>query len=156
MKTAFVQSACLVLILTLLGAPATEADNAYTWTDADGIVHYSDKPPESGKAKAIKLKTSRLRDQPEAAPTAATQTNQDKQPADEEPVTVPTEEPSTLTLAQRRDNCERARKNLAALETRPQVLIDDKETGERRVLAYEEHADMIVKSREHVRKYCND
>jgi glutaredoxin len=44
----------LLLLACLLIVPAAGAD-IYRWTDADGRIHYSDKPPADRKAKQVKI-----------------------------------------------------------------------------------------------------
>ena len=41
------------LCLVLLALPASANAQVYRWKDADGKVHYGDRPPEAEKAKAI-------------------------------------------------------------------------------------------------------
>jgi glutaredoxin len=45
----------LLLLLCLLACVPVAAE-IYRWTDADGRVHYSDKPPADRKAKQVKIK----------------------------------------------------------------------------------------------------
>ena len=44
----------LLLLVCLLLAPASGAD-IYRWTDAEGRIHYSDKPPADRKAKQVRV-----------------------------------------------------------------------------------------------------
>lgn len=47
MKTAKALALALVLLASLMGGPRFAAD-VYKWVDADGVVHYSDRPPADG------------------------------------------------------------------------------------------------------------
>ncbi len=64
-------------LLGLLAAGAIVADEAYTWTDENGVVHFSDRPQPG--AKAIDLPESQAR---RPAPTRrSTPTNSTNEPA---------------------------------------------------------------------------
>lgn len=50
----------IVLILALFGAvlaPAAPAAGVYKWTDADGRMHFGDRPPEDVAIQEIKIQT---------------------------------------------------------------------------------------------------
>ena len=57
-------------LLALLLAVGATADVAYTWTDENGVVHYSDRPQPG--AEMVELGQSRAR-RPSSRPRAATQ-----------------------------------------------------------------------------------
>lgn len=44
----------LLLLISLLWVPQIAAQNAYTWVDEKGVIHFSDSP-QSDKAKSIHL-----------------------------------------------------------------------------------------------------
>lgn len=46
----------LALVMCLVAAPAMAAQQVYTWTDAQGVKHYSDSPPPTKEADAKRLK----------------------------------------------------------------------------------------------------
>lgn len=48
---------CLLLVM-LLGEFALAGDEAYTWKDADGRVHYGNRPPEGQAATPISIQPS--------------------------------------------------------------------------------------------------
>ena len=43
----------LLLVLLVSLAPASARGEMYTWTDKDGLMHFSDIPPEHGQAKVL-------------------------------------------------------------------------------------------------------
>jgi hypothetical protein len=47
----------LLLALSIAGLPAVAAD-MYSWTDANGVKHFSDSPPPANVTRAQKLKVS--------------------------------------------------------------------------------------------------
>ena len=59
--------ACLLGLLVVVGAPAW-ADPIYRWTDADGVVHFSETPPPIGRpVETVEIEDSRPSDyDPEA------------------------------------------------------------------------------------------
>ena len=44
----------LGLVALVLSVPA--AAQVYKWVDANGVTHYSEKPPETGKSKEVRLR----------------------------------------------------------------------------------------------------
>lgn len=48
-----------LLLLCLLAAAVAAAD-IYRWTDAEGRIHYSDKPPADRKAKQVKIRVQSI------------------------------------------------------------------------------------------------
>lgn len=49
-----------VLLLVMLTALPIEASKVYTWKDASGVTHYSDKPfPKARDSKSIEIKAAR-------------------------------------------------------------------------------------------------
>ncbi|WP_417357498.1 DUF4124 domain-containing protein [Gallaecimonas pentaromativorans] len=73
------KQALLILLLAASTAMAAESGKIYTWTDAQGVVHYSDKPHPGAKETNVAL--SQQYDMPKAdpnilkqAPKAAEQT----------------------------------------------------------------------------------
>lgn len=46
----------LILALLLACAPALAADKVYKWTDENGVVHYSAKPPEETAAESVDIR----------------------------------------------------------------------------------------------------
>ncbi len=59
----------ILVLLGLLAAGAVVAD-AYTWTDEDGVVHYSDRPePGATRIDIAQPNSARALSQPRSAPT---------------------------------------------------------------------------------------
>ena len=61
-------TASLLLSITSGNAIATEV---YTWTDANGVVHYGDRPPEGQKTQIINVRETRDPGTTEADPKPA-------------------------------------------------------------------------------------
>ena len=111
-----------VCLLVLLAAAATVTAQTYKWRDASGTIQYSDSPPPSN-AKDVQ----QLRRAPSAPAPSATSTSQAKPPVDAEAefrkrMTARQEAEAKQAKAQedeeaRARNCERAKLQLAALES---------------------------------------
>lgn len=106
------RAALLVLCLSL---PLAAVAEVYKWTDASGQVHYSDQPP-SGQAKAIK-----------GAPAPSQDASAAQQALAEKDLAFKKRQADTAKAKEKADkdaeaarikqeNCERARRNLAALD----------------------------------------
>jgi len=61
----------LLLALVVAWCSLASAAEVYTWTDANGIVHYSDSPPESGATKTLQVEEIYHPGSADAYPAAA-------------------------------------------------------------------------------------
>jgi hypothetical protein len=103
----------LVIALLLL-APAVAAQ-VYKWTDAHGIVHYSETPPPQGTAYTRITTTGS--EQPVAARPPA---ENDRSPPGDEPATAPVVD----TPANRVKLCSSLKANLDLLKGKGAVLME--------------------------------
>ena len=46
---------CMMTLLVSVMSGSAVAREVYTWTDANGVVHYSDKPPDGEKAQTVNI-----------------------------------------------------------------------------------------------------
>ncbi len=82
-------SVCLVMV-TIGSSVVSAASTVYTWTDKEGVKHFSDKPPQGaertsaqGEIRAGELKVDKFNTmQPYVPPTTGTSTK-DKVPVNE-------------------------------------------------------------------------
>lgn len=107
-----------VLSLALLGS------EVYTWIDEDGVVHFSDRAPESGSATAIELP------EPPATPAAASayeQVDEDTRDTQRSETTVPaaTAQRSATQVTPERARCFAAWAALQDLDRRGDVYEDE-------------------------------
>ncbi len=148
-----------ILALTLLlGATASHAqpEKYYKWVDDEGSVHYSARPPRDRPAQLIKVAPEPARPAalpaspatPDAMPAPA---GSAAEPATDNPANAAT---ARVLAAEAATNCEIARKNLNALNTRARVRIRDDKTGEFRFLTADEHAQWVRDSEAGVRDNC--
>ncbi len=140
--------------LFFLSAAAT---TVYKWTDANGQVHYSDKPPPDQQAEVRTIKT----------PRPARRDGQTPVPADDSPEKTPatqqgdTADQEKLKQAEearkkavRRQNCQIARKNLETLSTMIRVRRQNPETGEWERMTDVQRARKLKEYKKKIREYC--
>jgi hypothetical protein len=115
------------------------ANEVYKWTDAKGLVHYTDSPPEGQAYEKLRIGRSAERI-PEPEPLAAAE-----DPAAPRPPPPP-----------RTSNCEIARKNLDTFETNQNIAMDRDGDGTPEPLDAEQRAVELERNRELVKLYCID
>jgi hypothetical protein len=139
----------LIIGLGLAAAVATAAD-VYTWTDADGKVHYSDKPVAG--AQGLDIRSART----DPAQIEAARKQAEEQQAAEAEATqkaAEAEQASAADLAKRDENCQKARVRLSAIlgAQRPYRVTAD---GERHYLSAEEIDTEIAEAEGGVSQWC--
>lgn len=151
---------CKTLILTLscvftLGLTTASQAQMYSWKDANGKVHYGDRPPAEKQSQARKLQgaPSETSDVEAARKTSAERKfdEREKQAKMEEGAKSPAEDPAQAKI--REDNCKRARANLASLESgQARFSINDK--GERVALDGAVRDAELARARKSVDDWC--
>jgi hypothetical protein len=124
----------------LLLAGATAVAETYRWVDADGKVHYSDRPVQG--AQEIKVQVSGDAPEPPASATTPEEATG--------PATVNNDTDSSAEI--RAQLCNDARERLATYE-KADVLYAETAEG-RRTLSLDERVDTIVKARQSVKQTC--
>lgn len=120
-----------LLLLSLPTAAWSEEQRVYRWTDADGVVHYSQVEPERVNAEARDIKTH------QPAATAATAAEARPQSATEK-------------------SCEQARANTKLLDANQSVGFDRDGDGAPEPMSAEERQAAITLSQQQVRVYCGE
>jgi hypothetical protein len=161
----------LALLLALLVPAAASAEQFYKWKDETGAWNYTAQPPKDKASVAVNLATGVAgltaaakppEDQAEggqAAPGGA----QAAAPGGAQP---PTKQGQELELAQvaetrarlkaeQNANCERARTNVATLESSPKVTLDRNDGGGERILNDDEQMQELIKARRQVEVFCS-
>lgn len=125
-------------LVLLLGASSVQAaEKMYKWTDAQGTVHYSTKPPE-GQTDTAELTLQKAPPPPPAAaPAAADQSGADAQA----PLVSPSEA------------CKQAQANLKLLEQNSANLVMQ-QGGETRALSAEQREEQLAANRAIVEQHC--
>ena len=147
------------LAAALVALPA--GAQLYKWTDANGRVQYSDKPPPTGQ-KATAMSRATMNPVPgsgESAPAATEKSPADreqeyrKRQADQQEAQKKQDQ-----LAEERrvkqGNCDTVKKQLAAMQAGQRMVTFDA-NGERRYLDDAEIQQSMQKAQQDVAKYCN-
>lgn len=109
----------LSLIAVLLVLPVAAIAQVYSWKDASGKIHYSDQPPAERNvgSRTLRPSLSESDDVPVAAKTAAEKKEAATKQAKEAGDKAAQADKDRANDAIRQENCERARQNLAGIES---------------------------------------
>ena len=124
-----------VALLTLLAFPLLALAQVYTWKDASGKLHYSDKPPEDAASTSRRLNPAPPATEPTPdAQRAVADKRQDtaKQAADAKEKAAKAEREREED-AIRQQNCDAARRNLDGIQS-GQIRFRMGNNGEREAL----------------------
>ncbi|MDX1380213.1 MAG: DUF4124 domain-containing protein [Xanthomonadales bacterium] len=130
----------VLLAAMLCAAPAALAQQVYQWTDENGVVHYTDQPPDRADAEVTEVKP--LPEVGTESPTAADPAAAESDDAGEE--TLSPAEQARRERAEAREerraleaeiaaDCLRAKQTIAQLEPSPRVIYTDEEGNTRRM-----------------------
>lgn len=122
--------ACLCLCAVAASAGAAEY---YRWTDANGVTHFTDKPP-------VGITAEKLKSNARATPPA--------------PPAKPAAKESDSARAERAERCDSERTRLATLQKNRTVQMRTA-TGELKRLSPEEHQEEIAFTQKSIEVYCN-
>ncbi len=142
MKTAFVIALSLAGLLITTGIQAAKV---YTWVDADGVTHYSERPPKNVKASAVELKTGHS--EPVNYGGAAETTTAESAPA------AAQAQPQAQTSRKNPERCEQARKNLEVLQNFGRVRVQN-EDGTFRYLTEEDQRTRLEETQKIIDEAC--
>lgn len=142
----------LTLLFALCGAlcvaVAARAGEYYKWTDASGVVHYSQTPPPAGRVAKIVRVDDDTSVQPAAGVNWQAQTPQQQEQAR-----------ANLSALQKTDkqvaneNCALARKNAARLQGGKPLARSD--AADVRLLTPEQRSQALVDVRAQIARYCS-
>jgi hypothetical protein len=142
-----------LIILTVLIACGATAAEVYKWTDANGVVHYSDAPNNQA-AKIVEIPT---------APVTTTNTSPAEQPptATSTPSTslntTSTAEEQKQAIAMQKQNeayCEQAKANLSLLQETGRRVYTVTPKGEYIYFNDEQRATEVKKTQEQIKMFC--
>ena len=156
----------LLLLLAMTWAGSATATEVYTWTDENGVVHYSDSPRASGQMEALEVEEIYRPGSKDAYATPA-------DPTPSESVPAAAAESDTASAAQQRREqiakdraerraeqaeterlCARHRQRLEQMEPARRVLYTD-EQGETVRMDDDQRMALIDESKDFLRKNCN-
>lgn len=141
----------MLLCALLIGAHA-HAD-LYKWTDSQGKVNYSDQPPtvNAQSLKSGSAGQSETTSQATQSLNAQEQAYQ-KRLKDVDEARVKTEKDAELARA-KRENCDKARKNLGTLQNAPRVYATNA-AGQRVYMDDAARAGALASSQKAVSEFC--
>jgi len=139
----------LIFSLTALFCSPLIADGLYKWVDGNGVVHYSQTPPNNGKAEALDIKTGNIKsDTATASPEA-------QKIIDE--VNKKAEEKKSEQAIAYEQNCTIAKDNLLTLNTNSRVLSGKKdENGKDLLLTKDEIQEKVAEVKQQIAQFCVD
>lgn len=146
-------TALLAVLLASLSPPRVQAADVFKWKDADGHLHYGDKPPGTG----IEAESLRIRSGP---PAAANEPGQDRLRdvldgfVRERKAREAGQAAEARERELREQACLRAKARRQRAE-RTNVMFETTPTGERRILDGAEHQHVIDKARQAVADSCD-
>ena len=130
-----------LLAAALFAWPAANAQQVYQWTDENGVVHYTDQPPEHADAKVSELKP--LPEVGTESPVAEEPAVAEASEGDAEETVSPAEQARRERAKAREErrareaeiaaDCVRARQTIAQLEPSPRVIYTDEEGNTQRM-----------------------
>lgn len=147
MKRKLLSLTLLCMMASAYAAPA----QVYKWTDANGVVHYSDAPPPLSTPKVETLHVDGA-DRAHAMPAEAAKAGDasKKATASNAPAAnVPPSDPENRALL-----CEKARQNLELLQSKYPVGLDTAGDGKPQVLDDESRQAETRRSQERVAQLC--
>lgn len=146
------KSRMLLLVLLVTSVPAV-CGQVYSWTDANGVKHFSDSPPPPNVTNAQKIKVHggvTSGEAPAAPAPAAT-------PADTTPAATPTQasnKPMVDSPENRAKQCQMAKQNLALLQSNYQVSAPVGADGKTQVLDDAGRKAAVARATDQVTFYC--
>ncbi|MDX1432679.1 MAG: DUF4124 domain-containing protein [Gammaproteobacteria bacterium] len=142
-----------IVVLLVLGCLPAAAVEVYKWVDDAGRVHYTDRVPEGAPAPD----TVELEERPTLGPDQRLRHDRQRKLLEafeaERREREAAEARATAEAEQRRARCDRARRQLAAVERASLVYTRD-ESGARRYMSDEERGRAIVDTRAWIAKWC--
>lgn len=147
-----------IIILLLSVATAGTAGGVYKWTDAQGNVHYGERPPPGIEAKSLKVDKAPLSSDEAAVELEKLGIKAGIGPTDEQQQGQATEAVGVQPTAEQTEaiqrNCEIARQNVATLERYRRVMTQDG-SGAAVRLDENERAARMEKARKQVEEFCD-
>ena len=155
----------IIWLIILLAVYSQASAEIYKWVDGQGVTHYSEKPPVSGKAKKIQLKKSESTADLPGKPAEDNHENNrsrlEKQQkllralSDDRQQEKEQRQKAERMEKQRIRNCAISKDNLRRYESSSAVYkVDDQ--GKRILLPSSERDKSIQRARAEVKKWCGN
>ncbi len=132
----------LIVLALIFSVSASASDEVYKWTDANGVTHFADAPPQgvTGKVDKIMLRGGVTTSAPATPPPEA-----------EKPEIA---DPTVDTPENRARICREARANLELLQSNYQLSMPTGEDGASQPIDEETREKELEKAKEQVAFYC--
>ncbi|MGD8578051.1 MAG: DUF4124 domain-containing protein [Lysobacterales bacterium] len=150
----------VVLAASLATTTGLAGTEVYTWTDADGVTHYTDSPPSHGKSKTIQVEevyrpgTADVYNAPTTtAPSEDTGSAMSAAQQRREEINKKRQE-AQAQQAEIDRLCKMHRDRLARVEPSRRVFYTDPTTGEQVRLDDEKRVAMVQESKDFISKNC--
>jgi Domain of unknown function (DUF4124) len=141
-----------LLLLALLAACSAQAAEVYKWTDANGIVHYSDAPPPADASQVEKMRVGggvvSATATPMANDDAAADPDKAKPPA---PPAQTALDPNVENMAKL---CSQARTNLQMLQSANNVALPNPTDGTPQVMDDQARQARLAAEQQNVAAFC--
>lgn len=140
-----------VLLITLLCAPLAVSAQVYTWTDAQGTVHYADAPPaHDAHYKSLRMAgATAISEAPAGAGNEATTGHADS--PDDDPATTHLPD----TPANRQKLCDNLEVNMKLLKKNGPVVVRDK-NGKNQLLSKQDRASELAREQQKYQAWCTE
>ena len=156
--------ACMMSLLVGISSGNTLADEVYKWTDANGIVHYGDKPPEGQDAQTVNIRETKPPGTTQSDTRPQTVTIADDSGGQESPPAQSFAQARREKLANDRKEqraaqaeldamCELHRKSLADIEPNRRVFYKG-ENGDTVRMDDEQRISLVNESKDFIAKNC--
>ena len=144
----------LLLVLLAAGLPAV-AGQVYSWTDANGVKHFSDSPPPPNvNAQKIKVRGSLTSQEGDATQNAVVADATPKAPEGQPIKPSDPNKPLVDSPENRAKQCDMARSNLALLQSSFQVSAPQGDDGKTKVLDDSGRQQALARAQDQVSFFC--
>jgi hypothetical protein len=149
----------LISLVTLFALPLVASAQIYSWKDASGKVHYSDKPPLEKKVQTRELQSGKTSGGEPVAPAAKEKAGEGTATAKAEGsanggATAKSPEQLKAETDARQKLCDDARKRLIQLETTQGIIVTKNEQGLEVPLVGEARKAETEAARKDVANWC--
>ncbi len=142
-----------VLLIALLSAATVAGAEIHRWVDADGAVHFGERPPPGVESQQMELERNAPKPDPELAESRRRQERLMRVMDEEQRERDAVREQERQRKAATRRNCEIARRHLEGQRTAG-YLYEEMPNGERRILSDAERAASTARAEAEVAKWC--
>lgn len=144
-----------VFALFLTVICTADAGKVYKWVDENGQIHYSSTKPSDENAQTVKIRKApkvvakkEMEEEPEEPAEA-------EEPVDPEAEKAAKNQMAKADAANRKKQCEAARKNLNALNSSTRVATVDEKTGARIMMTDAQRIKAFQQANKAVKDNCN-